>query len=166
MEIVPTKTEYAAALDAAVCSVAAEGVYLAGETGLGAEETRRFISDCLSGGYPQLLLVEGRSVLGWCDVVPDVKRGHGRLGIGLVRRARGLGWGERLMRATLALAFRRFRVVELCVRAENARAIALYRKLGFKAYNRRRPMPLGVFFTGRRIHMKLPRRVFYRCGAV
>ncbi len=162
MEIVPTKTEYAASLDAAICSVAAEGVYLAGETGLGAEEMRRFISDCLAGGYPQLLLVEGGSVLGWCDVVPDVRRGHGRLGIGLVRRVRGQGWGERLMRATLELAFRRFRVVELCVRAENARAISLYRKLGFKAYNRRRPMPLGGIFTGKRLHMKLPRRAYLR----
>lgn len=164
MEIVATKKEYAKSLDAAIGSVAAEGIYLAGDTGFGAEETYRFICDCIAGGYPQLLLVEGESVLGWCDVVPDERRGHGRLGIGLIKRARGQGWGEKLMRETLELAFRRFRVVELCVRADNARAIALYTKIGFEAYNRRKPMPMSGFFGGKRIHMKLARRQYLKAA--
>ena len=160
MQIIPSSTEYAESLDAAIGSVAAEGAYLAGDTSLGPAETRRFIGDCIAGGYPQLLLVEDGRVLGWCDVVPDERRGHGRLGIGLVRRVRGMGWGERLMRATLDEAFRRFKVVELCVRADNARAIGLYEKLGFTAYNRRRPMPLAGFYGGRRLHMRLRRKAY------
>lgn len=164
MRIVPTDRRYASSLNAAVESVAAEGEYLSGATGAGELETERFICDCIAGGYPQLLLVEGERVLGWCDVVPDVKRGHGRMGIGLVRRARGQGWGERLLRATLTRAFKRFRVVELCVRADNARAIALYEKIGFEVYNRRKPMPLDGYFAGRRLHMRLKRKAYAAGG--
>ena len=162
MEIVPSTIEYAKALDAAVNSVAAENLYLSIGKGFGKEETEKFIRDCRKHAYPQFLLVEADTVYGWCDIVADDTYGHGRLGIGVRREARGMGWGERLLRTALQAGFRRFRVIELCVRADNVRAIGLYEKVGFAVYNRRKPMQLAGFYGGRRLHMRLKRRAYMR----
>jgi RimJ/RimL family protein N-acetyltransferase len=56
----------------------------------------------------------------------------GVLGMGIVEEHRGKGIGEALIRAALAQARQRGMTrVELTVRADNERAIALYRKIGF-----------------------------------
>lgn len=165
MEIVPSTTEYAQSLDVAVNAVAAENLYLSIDRGFGKEETERFIRDCIKHKYPQFLLVEADTVFGWCDIVADDTYGHGRLGIGVCREARGMGWGERLIRIALQAGFRRFRVIELCVRADNARAIGLYEKVGFTVYNRRKPMRIAGFYGGRRLHMHLKRRTYRRLQA-
>jgi ribosomal protein S18 acetylase RimI-like enzyme len=71
------------------------------------------------------------------------------LGIGLVPEWRGRGVGRRLMEHALeaARAFPLARV-ELWVRADNARAIALYRQIGFEEEGRRRRTLLvdGVYY--------------------
>jgi ribosomal protein S18 acetylase RimI-like enzyme len=56
----------------------------------------------------------------------------GVLGMGIVDGFRSQGIGSALLRATLARARERgFTRVELTVRADNRRAIGLYRKFGF-----------------------------------
>jgi ribosomal protein S18 acetylase RimI-like enzyme len=69
---------------------------------------------------------------------PALRHG-GVLGMGLLPAYRGRGLGRRLMAGTLqdarAAGLSR---VELSVRADNARAIALYSRLGFQVEGRRR----------------------------
>lgn len=145
----------AAELDALIDSVAAEGLYLAGDSGFGEAETKRFIEYCLDGGYPQLVAVENGRIVGWCDVVPDARRGHGRLGIGVAKAYRGKGYGKALLEAGLEAGFVVFRVIELAVRADNTRATALYRSFGFREYRRLKPMALAAPSRGRIVHMRL-----------
>jgi len=89
----------------------------------------------IAKGYPQLVVLSGAKVVGWCDVTPSDRstmRHCGTLGMGLLPAWRGRGLGERLIRQALdaARAFGLLRV-ELSVRADNTRATALYRKVGF-----------------------------------
>jgi RimJ/RimL family protein N-acetyltransferase len=81
-------------------------------------------------------------VVGWCDVARHVRPGFdhcGRLGMGLLPDVRGLGLGERLLRAALdAAAQQDFERVELEVFASNANAHALYLRLGFIEEGRKR----------------------------
>lgn len=157
MEIIDSKPEYARELDAAVDEVAAEGIYLAGDSGFGEAATRDFIKYCIAGGYPQLLAVEGGRVIGWADIIPDARKGHGRLGIGIVKAYRGRGYGKELLRAVLRRGFDVFKVVELAVRADNTRAVRLYEEAGFKAYRRLKPMTLAAPSRGHIVHMRLKR---------
>lgn len=155
MEIVTSGVENARELDAVIDSVAAEGIYLAHDTGFGEQETRKFIEYCLRGGYPQLLAIEDGRIVGWCDVVPGARRSRGCLGLGVLKEYRGRGFGKQLLAAALAAGFRVFRSIELSVRADNARAIALYRAFGFCEY---RPlMPQRTQSRGRVIRMRCKR---------
>jgi ribosomal protein S18 acetylase RimI-like enzyme len=99
------------------------------------------VSRNIAMGYPQLVALDGQRVVGWCDVLPDdrpVSRHCGVLGMGLLPAYRGCGLGERLMGETLraARAFELTRI-ELSVRADNARAAALYARLGFEVEGRK-----------------------------
>lgn len=155
MEIVASVLENARELDAVIDSVAAEGIYLAHDTGFGEQETRKFIEYCLRGGYPQLLAIEDGRIVGWCDVVPGVRRSRGCLGLGVLQDYRGRGFGKRLLAAGLDAGFQVFRTIELSVRADNARAIALYRAFGFHEY---RPLiPQRTQSRGRIIRMRCKR---------
>lgn len=76
-------------------------------------------------------------VVGWCDVLPSHPPGGacshtGKLGIGVLARERGAGVGELLLRAAVARARDQgFTRIELMVRVDNPRAIALYERVGF-----------------------------------
>lgn len=115
------------------------------------ERSRAFVRTNIEKGYPQIVAVtETGDVIGWCDVTPpgrEVMAHVGVLGMGLLPEWRGQGLGERLMREALAAAdaFGLTRV-ELGVFAHNARARALYRKLGFveEGIKRRRILIDGV----------------------
>lgn len=80
-------------------------------------------------------LVDGRLV-GWADIVPDAipQCAHrGKLGMGIRAPYRGIGIGGRLLDACLTHAPRSgIETVELTVYANNASAIALYRRRGFE----------------------------------
>lgn len=66
-------------------------------------------------------------------------RHSGVVGIGLLPDHRGRGLGEKLMLQALAAARAfGFGRVELSVRHDNARALALYRKVGFKIEGQKR----------------------------
>jgi GNAT superfamily N-acetyltransferase len=73
---------------------------------------------------------------GWCDVIPKQRQVYshcGVLGMGLLPPFRGKGYGAALLDATLNKARRQgLARIELAVRADNAQAIRLYKKVGFR----------------------------------
>jgi L-phenylalanine/L-methionine N-acetyltransferase len=85
--------------------------------------------------------VDGRAV-GSCTVTrvgstPDHELGHlGELGILVHRDYRDRGVGAALLRETIGACRGKFDLVRLSVFTNNARAIALYRRFGFRSYGR------------------------------
>jgi RimJ/RimL family protein N-acetyltransferase len=139
---------YHAALDV----VAREHKYLSMLEAPPIEASRRFVGWSIANRHPHFVALDGDRVVGWCDVTPHdrpANRHRGTLGIGVVPPWRGSGVGRRLMERTLE-ASRAFPLtrVELSVRADNAHAIALYRKVGFEVEGRRQRAILvdGVYY--------------------
>ncbi len=88
-----------------------------------------------------LLVVRDGRILGSCDIIrlPGKHAHRACMGVALRKEARGMGLGEAVMRRTLELGVLRLRgleSVELSAFEYNARAIALYRKLGFVEFAR------------------------------
>lgn len=131
--------------------VAREGRFLALTQAPPLAEVRGFVEASLAAGdVHQALLVEGRLV-GWCDIrrMTRPSEAHcGVLGMGLLPEFRGRGLGRGLIEAALARADAAGLLrVELTVRGDNARAIALYRRVGFvvEGVQRRALRVDGVF---------------------
>ena len=140
--IVPITEGHIEGFHAAVDSVAREHRFLALQEAPPLETTREFVLTHLREGQPQFVAEVGDSVVGWCDVLRSerpVFHHSGVLGIGLIARYRGRGIGRALLEATLeaagGLGLTR---IELTVRADNLRAIALYEALGFVTEGRLR----------------------------
>jgi RimJ/RimL family protein N-acetyltransferase len=116
--------------------VARERKYLAFLEAPPLASTSQFVMNNISRGYPQFVAIADEKVVGWCDIIPKDRpvRVHGGvLGMGLLPPFRGRGNGTALVNATLNEAWRQTLVrVELTVHADNARAIALYKKVGFE----------------------------------
>ena len=98
-------------------------------------QTAAFVAENLDHGNPQFVAEDAGTIIGWCDVrresVPTYAH-EGMLGMGLLPGYRGKGLGERLLRTALDAARRAgFERVSLSVYAQNTRALALYRKVGF-----------------------------------
>ena len=133
--IVPTTPEHIASFHRALDIVARERKYLTLMEALPLPQTREFVMGMLDKGGLQFIALADREVVGWCDIQRHgfPSRAHrGTLGMGIVPAYRGRGIGLRLIRATLARArVAGFVRVELDVHADNARAIALYEKVGF-----------------------------------
>lgn len=94
-----------------------------------------FVQENLANDVAQFVALDGLRVVGWADIVPGWAHAiaHcGTLGMGVLPDYRGRGIGESLLRACLAKARTRgITRVELAARADNARAIRLYERLGF-----------------------------------
>jgi RimJ/RimL family protein N-acetyltransferase len=134
--IAPIAAEYADGFHRAVDLVARERKYLAFVEAPSLESTREFVQNNIAKGHPQFVALGGNEVVGWCDVLPKKLPAYahcGVLGMGLLPPWRGRGNGKALIDATLSEA-RRFGFVriELWVFTDNASAIALYEKVGFK----------------------------------
>jgi RimJ/RimL family protein N-acetyltransferase len=133
--IVPTRPEHIESFHRALDIVARERKYLALLEALPLAQTREFVMGMIEKGGLQFVALANREVVGWCDIQRHgfPSRAHrGTLGMGIVPAYRGRGVGLRLIQATLARArLDRFVRVELDVHADNARAIALYEKVGF-----------------------------------
>jgi RimJ/RimL family protein N-acetyltransferase len=116
--------------------VARERKYLAFLEAPPLASTSQFVMNNISRGYPQFVAIADDKVVGWCDIIPKDRPVHvhgGVLGMGLLPPFRGRGNGTALVNATLNEAWRQSLVrVELTVHADNARAIALYKKVGFE----------------------------------
>jgi RimJ/RimL family protein N-acetyltransferase len=118
-----------------VDAVARERKYLVFLEGFPLETTREFVMNNIAKGHAQFVAISGREVVGWCDIRPNshFTCGHsGMLGMGLLPVFRGKGIGTLLIRATINEARRQgLTRIELTVFTDNARAIALYEKVGF-----------------------------------
>jgi RimJ/RimL family protein N-acetyltransferase len=115
--------------------VAREKAYLSFLEGPPIEESRKFWNGLIENGHPFQVAVDGRLVVGWCDITPIARPAlsHiGVLGMGLLPSHREAGIGRRLLASTLeqARAFGLERV-ELHVFSTNVRARRLYGSLGF-----------------------------------
>lgn len=106
------------------------------------EGSRAFVMDNIARGNPHLVAIAEGIVVGWCDICRSdgAWSSHvGSLGMGVVRPWRGQGIGLRLIGETVEAArLSGFERVELEVYASNARAMALYEKVGFEVEGRRR----------------------------
>jgi putative acetyltransferase len=135
--IVPITERHIAAFREVLDGVAREKRYLAIFQAFSPARTRKFVRDNIKSGNPQFVAMVDGKVVGWCDIVRslrDTSRHCGVLGIGLAPGFRGKGIGPELMRKAIESAWRRgFTRIELTVRADNARAIALYEQLGFES---------------------------------
>ena len=135
IEIVPIGRQHMVGFHAALDSVAKERRYLAMLEAPAFARTRRFVLNSLKDGAVHVVAVAGDAVVGWCDLRPKTAatlRHTAVLGMGIVTACRGRGIGSRMLAVTLDLARARgMRRFELIVRADNAAAIALYRKFGF-----------------------------------
>jgi RimJ/RimL family protein N-acetyltransferase len=142
IDIVPFREEHIDSFHATVDVVAREHRYLAMLQAPPIDSMREFIGRGIGNGFPYFVAVEGDRVIGWCDITPKERatmRHCGVLGMGLLPEYRGRGLGRRLMNQALdaARAFGLARV-ELTVRVDNLRALALYRQLGFEVEGRNR----------------------------
>ena len=135
LKIVRSTEKYAVSYCETFDEVAKEGKFLSISGGYPVEDIIRFIKMCRQCGYPQFLLVEpGGRAVGWCDIVRrcDEPEDVGFLGVGIAKAYRGMGWGSRLMTATINDAKKRgFNEIRLEVRASNYNAIRTYTRLGF-----------------------------------
>lgn len=136
MEIRPIQEKDAPAFHAAVDQVARERRYLAMLEAPPLEQTEKFVAESVKRDWAQFVAVEGATVLGWCDAIPgQAARGTAHvatLGVGVIHSHRGQGIGRKLIDAAIAKARDQgIEIIELSVQGSNARAIALYRKMGF-----------------------------------
>lgn len=135
-------------------SVARERRYLAQVEALPLDRVQEFVQQSVESSAAQYVAVANDRVVGWCDVFPHwahALRHVGSLGMGVAAGYRGQGIGERLLRSTIAHALHSgiFRIT-LEARADNAAAIRLYEKVGFR-HEARIPCALrfdGVFYEG------------------
>jgi ribosomal protein S18 acetylase RimI-like enzyme len=133
--VVPIGKEHLPGFHAALDCVAREGRYLAMLEAPPFDRTRRFVLDSLREGAIHVVALVDGQVVGWCDLRPKAAvtlRHSAVLGMGVLRGHRGQGLGTRMLATTLDMADARgIRRAELVVRADNERAIALYRRFGF-----------------------------------
>lgn len=137
VRIVPIARHYLAGFHSALDRVAREGRHLAMLEAPSFVRTRRFVLDSLKAGAIHVVAVAGYDeVIGWCDLRPKsapTLRHSAVLGMGLIAPYRGQGLGSRMLAATLDAAGQAgLQRAELVVRADNAPAIALYRRFGFE----------------------------------
>lgn len=134
--IVPIGKEHLPGFHAALDRIAREGRYLAMLQAPSLARTRRFVLESLRQGAVHVVALAGRDVVGWCDLRPKsaaAQRHSAVLGLGVVAKYRGQGAGTRMLAMTLEMGDARgIRRAELVVRADNAPAIALYRRFGFE----------------------------------
>ena len=135
IKIVPTALNHVEGFHRALDSVPRERKYLSVFEAFSVQAMRDFVLHQNKTSGPAFIAHREGKVVGWCDIrrqtLPAFAH-RGSLGMGVVAEWRGRGIGFRLLDAALDAAFRQgFARVELEVRADNARAIALYDKIGF-----------------------------------
>lgn len=133
--LAPIALAHAASFHACLDAVAREGRYLAQWQAPPLDQVQQFVRDSVQADAAQFVALDGDKVVGWCDIFPawaQAQRHCGRLGMGLLPAFRGQGLGRQLLGVCLAKAWAQgITRVELEARADNAVAIALYRRMGF-----------------------------------
>lgn len=136
VEVIPIEERHIVDYHAAVDAVARERRYLGRTEAPSLEDARAFVASNIAKGNPHFVAIVDGRLVGWCDIVASknpVFAHCGTLGMGVVDGFRGRGIGTRLITAALRKAKQGgLEKVELEVFDTNDRAIALYRKVGFK----------------------------------
>jgi RimJ/RimL family protein N-acetyltransferase len=97
----------------------------------------------IEAGHPHFVAMEGERVVGLCDASPSAptriagQRHNATIGMLLLPEYRGVGIGEKLLRAALAECQGKWERVELSVYSHNERAHRLYLRCGFVEEGRR-----------------------------
>lgn len=134
-KILPINQEDVEGYRSAVDSVARERKYLAFLEAPPMEMSRAFVLENIKQGRPHFVAFVEDKIVGWCDISSlhrPVFAHAGCLGIGVIDGYRGTGIGQALIKAALQKAKDiGLTRVELTVRENNLRAIALYKKFGF-----------------------------------
>jgi RimJ/RimL family protein N-acetyltransferase len=135
ISIEPIRAEHVESFHRALDAVSRERKYLSFLEAPPLDSVRAFVLDMIENDHPQFVAIADGEVAGWCDIRRQSRatRAHcGTLGMGILPAYRDKGLGARLMRRTLDAARQcGLHRVELNVHADNARAIALYEKIGF-----------------------------------
>jgi len=133
--VVPIAEAHIRGFRAALDAVARERRYLAFLEAPPLEDVELFVRRNMERDNPGFVAIAGGEVVGWCDITPMVRAvfaHRGVLGMGVLEAYRGAGIGRALIGAAIAGARARgLARVDLEVLADNARAIALYRAVGF-----------------------------------
>lgn len=129
LNIVQLGPEHVNGLRRALDSVAREGRYIALTEAPKLIEVALFADMLARNGCPQVVALDDKAVVGWCDIRPHGAQ-RGELGMGVVASHRRRGLGQRLLSACLERS--PYPWVELSVFASNTAAIALYEKNAFK----------------------------------
>ena len=135
IQILPIAEEHVESYHQCLDSVARERLYLAMVQAPPLDSTRDFVLSNIAGNVPQFVAVMDNEVIGWCDISPLRHVGfqhRGELGMGVRKRYRRLGIGQRLIACTIERAKEKgLERIELEVFASNVPAIKLYEKMGF-----------------------------------
>jgi len=128
--------EYAKSYNQTVNSVIREQKYLVSIKEFSLEDTTNHLKLICDNNFPQYFLLENNIVIGWCDIIPRSITGYkhvGLLGMGLLSKFRGKGYGKILAEKTIehATHITKLEKVELVVFESNIIAYKLYKKLGF-----------------------------------
>lgn len=136
LPIVPAAAEHAASFHQCLDVVAREQRYLAQVQAPPLAQVQAFVADNVARGAAQFFALDGAQVVGWADVLPHWAHAlahRGTLGMGVLPAWRGRGLGTRLLQAAIERAWANgLTRIELEARADNERAIALYRRAGFQ----------------------------------
>ena len=135
IQILPISEEHIKGFHACLDAVAREGRYLSRIEAPPLEAVEKFVRDNIARDVAQLVALDNGAVVGCCDVIPsgiDSFKHGGRLGMGVAKKYRGQGIGERLARETIMkVKANGLERIELSVFASNMAARKLYEKLGF-----------------------------------
>jgi ribosomal protein S18 acetylase RimI-like enzyme len=133
--IVPVAESHVHGFHACLDAVAREKKYLAQVEAPPFEHVQGFVRESVASDAVQFVALDGSLVVGWCDIFPawaHAIQHRGSVGMGLLPAYRGKGIGRQLLAACLAKApTKGITRVELEVRADNERAIRLYKSMGF-----------------------------------
>ncbi len=161
IEIVPIAPENIEGFHSALDVVARERKYLTMLEAPPLPQTRNFVLGMIDKGNPQFVALDEERVVGWCDITrhfrPTQAR-RGSLGMGIIPAYRGNRLGQRLMEAALNAATDLGLLrIELFVNADNARAISLYERVGFRreGVERRATLIDGRFIDSIRMALML-----------
>jgi ribosomal protein S18 acetylase RimI-like enzyme len=152
VDIVPVAEHLAASYRQCLDVVAREKRYLAQIEALPLERIEGFVRDSVANDAVQFMAVDRGQVVGWADIFPSWAHAvaHcGSLGMGVLPEYRGKGIGRQLLQACISKARTKgITRIELEVRADNVRAISLYKALGFEieAVKRNAMRFDGVYF--------------------
>lgn len=116
--------------------VARERRYLAQVEALPIDKVEEFLLPHLREDASIFAAVDSERVVGWADILPSwpyAKKHCGVLGMGVLPEYRGAGLGGRLLEACVSKAWSNgLSRIELEVRSDNAPAIRLYQRFGFR----------------------------------